>query len=120
LSPRAARSAGVSPLSATRSPVGAVHRPRMSCSSGGAGHRGGSPGTLDGRATAVAAGRLSGQIWELEPVATSSQLRAPRRRRSAPLCSPASVVVCGGAWLVAGLVRSSSSPHGAADAGGAC
>jgi hypothetical protein len=34
--------------------------------------------------------------------------------------SSASVVVCGGAWLVAGLVLSSSSLHGAADASGAC
>jgi hypothetical protein len=31
-----------------------------------------------------------------------------------------SVLVCGGAWLVVGLVWSSSSTRGAADAGGVC
>jgi hypothetical protein len=40
-------------------------------------------------------GWLGGQIWELEPLAAGSQLRAPYRRQSAPLCSPASVVVLG-------------------------
>jgi hypothetical protein len=40
--------AGASPPSATRSPAGAAHRPRTPCSSGGAGHQGSGPGTLDG------------------------------------------------------------------------
>jgi hypothetical protein len=55
-------------------------------------------------------------------VAAGSRLWTPCQRWSAPPygISPASVVVCGGAWLVAGLVRSSSSPRGVADAGGAC
>jgi hypothetical protein len=49
-------------------------------------------------------------------MAAGSWLYAPRWRQS----SPASVVVSGGAWLVAGLVRSSSFPRGAANAGGVC
>jgi hypothetical protein len=61
--------AGASPPSAARSPAGAARRPRTSCSSGGAGRWGGGPGTLDGWA---AAGRLGGQIWELEPMAAGS------------------------------------------------
>jgi hypothetical protein len=63
--------AGASPPSAPRSPAGAARRPRTPCSSGGAGHRSGGPGTLDGWAAAGAA-----------------RLRAPRRRRS---ISPTSV-----------------------------
>jgi hypothetical protein len=46
-------------------------------------------------------GQLGGQIWELEPMAARSRLRAQRRRSS---ILPTFVVVYSGAWLVAGLV----------------
>jgi hypothetical protein len=66
-------------------------------------------------------GRLGGQIWELEPMATGSQLGAPRERRSAPLWYFAGV--CGGLWrcLVGGRFGAVVFiSRGAADAGGAC
>jgi hypothetical protein len=82
------------------------------------------PAELDIRAVAPglwmvgwSRGQLGGQIWELEPMAVGSGLRAPRRRWS---ILPAFVVLYSGAWLVAGLVRSSPSPCRAADAGGMC